>query len=232
MPVKFYSNAHVCFYNLFTLSNTMASRFKPFYELLDIELYRSWSFLYSIFYIIFGLSFNILILVKIQTSTLFLVIYLFFSILFFLLSGLMAKNVNKQFHVMNWYFFIVFFLTSVLAKGYMFTTQYKTGVFGLIEFLLIFLLSEATYVISLLFLTVRIQRISLRDNIGLKDDFFKNQRKDWNQNLSMLSNKEKISNILDQGSIVYTLFDYGFFNYALLWSCNIMEKIIDDLKEE
>ena len=32
---------------------------------------------------------------------------------------------------------------------------------------------------------------------------------------------------IDNGKIVVTLFDRGSFNLAVLWSCNIMEEIID-----
>ena len=71
------------------------------------------------------------------------------------------------------------------------------------------------------------QRFSLRRNIGLTDGFIDKQKEVWKKELANFPNSEKIINELDAGRHVARLFDEGSFSLAVLWACNVMEKIIN-----
>jgi hypothetical protein len=66
----------------------------------------------------------------------------------------------------------------------------------------------------------------------LEQDFFKKERKVWEEKLASVSNRERITSVLDDGQFIVTLFDRGSFNIAILWSCNLIEKIVDASAEE
>jgi len=54
----------------------------------------------------------------------------------------------------------------------------------------------------------------------------------WESDLSGFSHADKIIKHLDDGRFIPKLFDKGLFNLTVLWSCNMMEKIIDAVVHE
>jgi hypothetical protein len=58
------------------------------------------------------------------------------------------------------------------------------------------------------------------------------QKKVWEKKLADLPNLENILISIDSGRFVATLFDRGSFNLAVLWSCNLMEQIVDAVVAE
>jgi hypothetical protein len=75
------------------------------------------------------------------------------------------------------------------------------------------------------------QRVSLRRSMGLTVDFFKKQKKAWTERLANFPNSDNIVNCIDGAPAVTELFDHGSFGLALLWSCAVMEQILDAVAE-
>lgn len=93
------------------------------------------------------------------------------------------------------------------------------------------LISELAFAISLVMIVINGQRGSLRERIGLTDNFFENQKDKWSSEAKDFPNLEEISNNLDSGRFLATFFDNGYFNLSILWSCNIMEQVVDAIAE-
>jgi len=91
----------------------------------------------------------------------------------------------------------------------------------------VFSLSENAFVISIIMIVVSGQRASLRKSIGLNDDFFEKEKRTWENQLDGFPNLDRILENLDEGRLIASLFDKGFFNLVVLWSCNVMEEVVD-----
>jgi hypothetical protein len=85
--------------------------------------------------------------------------------------------------------------------------------------------------ISMIEIVIASQRVSLRENIRLTADFFEKRKKIWEIKLAKFPNEKKIVNEINNGKYVTDLFDRGSFSLAVLWSCNVMEKVIDAAAE-
>ncbi|MBX5328604.1 MAG: hypothetical protein QHH18_07500 [Candidatus Bathyarchaeota archaeon] len=66
----------------------------------------------------------------------------------------------------------------------------------------------------------------------MTDNFFIRQKEIWKNELKEFQNADKIIECLDDGRFIASLFDEGLFNLTILWSCNIMEKVIDAIVNE
>ena len=148
-------------------------------------------------------------------------------IMLILISGLGSKNFGREVHNIGYFRGFVFLLASVLASTLAFTLRLENTWYGLFQFTLIFAISNFALVIAIVEVTIWGQRVSLRNSIGLTDEFFGKQKKVWKRELDGCPNSEEIVSGLDGGRYIASLFDRGSFNLAVLWSCNVMEKIID-----
>jgi len=199
--------------------------------LLDKRLYGSWYILMGLGYLLMGLFLNILIFYKEDLYRAIIYSIIYFGA--FLITGLFSKNVGrKQFHFIGWEFSVLFFLISLFAKGFMILTTYGRVFPPFFELALIGIITEAGFLISLISIVVKSQRISLRNSLGLVNDIFNRNRKIWENKLTNFPNYTNILKEIEQIKIVIELFDWGFFNLVILWSCNTMEQIIEAVKKQ
>jgi hypothetical protein len=196
-----------------------------FKGMFDIRLYGRNFFIISVPWLILG--FLLLSAIPWQMDKKFLLIYIPTYIVLILVAGLLSKNFKKVFKTMNYYVSIIFLVASVLSFNALFTFHLENTLIGNIQFLLIFILSYIALVVAIIYITVLGQRVSLRMSIPFKDDFFDKQKKEWEFQIKNFPNFEEILSNLDGGLFITELFDEGLFNLVVLWSCNIIEEIID-----
>ncbi len=158
--------------------------------------------------------------------------FLLYAPLFFILvliSGLGSKNYALKREVPNIGHFrgLLLLIASYLAVATPFLMKFPNDLIGLFQFLLLFGVSTLALTVAFVDMTIFGQRVSLRSKIQLTDDFLDKQKKAWKKELEGFPNVEKIISTIDDGKFVAVLFDRGSFNLAILWSCNIMEEIID-----
>jgi len=156
-----------------------------------------------------------------------LLIYVTTFIALIALTALFAKNFKKSFHPMQWWLACLFFYASILSKAFAFVGSFESTIIGFLQRLLVLSISEITLFLSLIAIVALGQRISLRRNVGLTDNFFDKGRNKWESELEGFPNLSKILESLHDGRYTSQLFDAGYFNLAVLWSCNVMEKAID-----
>jgi uncharacterized membrane protein HdeD (DUF308 family) len=157
-----------------------------------------------------------------------LVAYILVFLVYFLISGLFSKNFEKrEFPVMPSWLSFLFLMVSILAFAFFLVARVENNVYGMFQSLLLFTLPILAFIISVPEITVLGQRFSLRMNIGLTNHFIDKHQEIWKKELKGFPNSENIVDALDAGRHVASLFDRGSFNLAVLWSCNVMEEIID-----
>jgi len=157
-----------------------------------------------------------------------LIIYVLVFFEYLLISGLFSKNFGKkEFRVMPYWIGYLFLIISTLAFTFFFVARVENTAYGVFQSLLLFILPTIALFISVPEITIPGQRFSLRMNIGLTDRFIDKQKGIWEKELEHFPNSENIIKALDAGRHVASLFDRGSFNLAILWSCNVMEEIID-----
>jgi len=149
-------------------------------------------------------------------------------------SGLAAKNSwgRRQYHPMEWWLALLMLFSSAFSLYFPFFFPFEGTLVGILGFIVVVVISEVAYVISLTMIVINGQRISLREKIGLGDDFFKKHKHIWKDKLTKFPNFDTISESLDEGSFVIKLFDSGYFNLAVLFSCNIMEKAVTSISND
>jgi hypothetical protein len=120
-------------------------------------------------------------------------------------SGLGSKNLGREVHNMGRFRGFLFLVASVLASTLPFTlAQPSDPLYGLYRFRLLFCISTVALTIAVVEVTVWGQRVSLRNNMQLTDDFFKKQKKVWEEKLASFPNSTNIIDSLDDGSYVST----------------------------
>ena len=191
----------------------------------DRRLYGRSFFVRSAPFVGFGLFIQSVVLFVLNRQMLWIYVPVYFGII--LLSALAAKNSGREFHAMDYWLGLLFLLASVLAETFAFTAQVENTLFGFFQKLLMLSISNLALVVSILNIAVSGQRVSLRESVGLTDDFFGKQNKIWKDKLAGLPNLDKICDGLVDARFVAGLFDRGSFNLTVLWSCIVMEKIID-----
>lgn len=154
-----------------------------------------------------------------------------FVFVLILVCALGAKNVSREFRPIGYYLGLLFLIASLLAETSAFLIRVENSLYGAFQILLVFSISIAAFVISTTHIAVWGQRVSLRESARLTDDFFKKKKEKWKNELAGFPNLNNILEGLDNGRFVADLFDSGSFNLVVLWSCNVMEKIIDAAAE-
>ena len=97
--------------------------------------------------------------------------------------------------------------------------------------LFVALVSDLAFAYSFVSIMVYGQRVSLRENIGLHERFFEQEKKRWKDELVGFPNLDKITKNVDGGRFVKDLFDRGLFNLAVLWSCSVVEETVDSIAD-
>jgi len=197
--------------------------------IIDRNLYGRSFFTKSFLYLVIG------VIVQYYTFYLltpqWLIIYIFFYIGLLLISGAFAKNVKREFHPMGWWLAYLMFLTSFISKAFAIIAPFENTILGFMERLLIVAISEPAFLISIITIAVFGQRISLRKNIGLDDNLFDKEKNRWKREAKGFPNLDEILAGLSGGRFIAGLFDKGLFNLTILWSCNVMEEVIDAIAD-
>jgi hypothetical protein len=146
-----------------------------------------------------------------------------------LVSGLGSKNFARTQEVPNMGHLrgFLFLIVSAFAVVFPFLMKFPNDMYGLFQFLSTVSISNVALTVAIVEVTVLGQRVSLRDNIRLNDGFFKKQKMIWEKDLEGFPNSERIIEKIDDGRFIPGFFDRGSFNLVVLWSCNVMEEIID-----
>lgn len=207
--------------------------------IIDKRLYGKAFFFISVPMLMLGVILHLIIFWI--TNTLVIVVYVPLMILFVLLSGLFSKNAEikiknyslKEYYSIGYSLSLIFMLTSVFAYSTQSTFFYlNDSIIGFVKLLLIMAIIDSALLISMFQITMLGQRISFRNSINLTDNFFKKQKKEWENKLEGFSNLDKILESLENENFIARLFDKGSFNLVVLWSCNTMEQIIDSAINE
>ncbi len=174
-----------------------------------------------------GLAVEITIDYALNRLILLLYVPMFFALV--LVSGLGSKNFARTQEVPNMGHLrgSLFLITSTLAIAFPFLAKFPNDMYGLFQFLLTFSVPTVALTLAIVEVTVLGQRISLRDNVHLDDGFFKKRKRIWEKELEGFPNSAKIIEKIDDGRFIPVFFDRGSFNLVVLWSCNVMEEIID-----
>lgn len=194
---------------------------KIFDVIIDRRLYKLGFFRTSFVYLAIGLMVQSLLYYRQNFP---LVIHVTSYVFLVAVSGFFSKNTVKRFETINFWLAVLMFYTSVFSAFFSFVAPFEDTVNGLTFRFVIFTISEIVFTISILMLTVIGQRTSLRESIGVNKTFF---LKDELRKRIKAIDTDEIVEILYTGRFVIDFFDKGFFNLAILWSCNVMEKTVD-----
>jgi hypothetical protein len=149
--------------------------------LIDKRLYLHSFFFHAFPFIIIGLSVEVLICIALNPSM--LLIYLLVFGIIILVSGLGAKNYFAEVYAMGRFEGFLFLLSSMLASSTPFVLLKPTNSLNyLFLYLLIFTISTSALILSIIEITIRGQRVSLRQNINITKDFFDKQKKSGKNN--------------------------------------------------
>lgn len=196
----------------------------------DRRLY-GWSFFSkSLPYLFFGLVIQYFIFYLLTPQ--WLIVYVTFYAVLILVSGAFAKNLKREFHLMSWWFAYLLFLTSALSKAFALVAPFENTISGLMQRLLIVAISEPAFLASVITIAVFGQRKSLRKSIGLDENFFDEEKKRWKKEIDGFPELDKMLADLNGARFVAGLFDKGLFNLTILWSCNVVEEVVDVLSKQ
>lgn len=207
------------------------SAWKLIYQAIADRRLYNWQFFWQTGpALILGLYVQFIIYRALNLSMFF--IYLPIFIMLIVISGLGSKNVGFEFHSMGYSRGFIFLLAGVLASTFPFIIRPENDIFGFFKFLLTFSISNIALTIAIIEITVWGQRVSLRSSLQLTDDFFKNQKKEWERKIEDFPYSKKILSSFEDSKFVTVLFDRGSFDLTVLWLCSVMEKIVDIITEE
>lgn len=175
-----------------------------------------------------GLAFFLQALIFFEINQLMLYIYVFFFALLVLVSALGSKNFRREVNNIGRIGCFLFILASALGSLAPFTVHLPSDpLVALLQFALLFGAWFGAFMMAIFETTIFGQRLSLRGNLKLTDEFFKKQSKVWKEKLLGFPNSEEIIRSIDGSRALVTLFDKGSFGLVVLWSCNVMEQTID-----
>ncbi len=197
--------------------------------ILDRRLYGRTFYLNCLPFLAFGVFFQSVIIFVLNRQM--LALYLPTAIGAVLFSALGAKNTGREFYCIGYHLGLLFLFASVLAETLTFLLQVENSLFGAFQILVVFCLSTIAFAISSVHIAVWGQRVSLRVSAGLTDDFFRKKREKWENELNEFPNAKSILDSMDGGRFIADLFDRGSFNLMVLWSCNVMEEIVDAITD-
>lgn len=208
--------------------------------ILDTGLYRKGFVYNSLLYVIIGVvaQFFANFLLNVELVIFYIPLYLavILIIALFTKKKFTEKKGNKKavFNEIQTIPFLAYllFLTSLLLKAFIrfvpFPDVYPFFP-SLAQFVLVLAIAETAFLSSLVLIVMRGQRASIRIRLGLDKNFFDKEKKRWKIKLDRFPRNEKIVKKLDEGKFLLTLFDDGNFNLTILWSCSIMEKVLDEI---
>ena len=198
----------------------------------DKSLYGRGFFRKSFLYLVFGLV--VQFFMHFLFSPHLLIIYLPAYVSVILITAGFTKNIKREIHPMPpWLAYLLLF-TSALSKAFAFVAPFPDVYFFFPPFLQrlsVLMISETALFASLVTIVILGQRSSIRDSVGLDDRFFDKEKDRWKDEVEDFPNLDKILEGLDGGRFIADLFDKGFFNLTILWSCNIMEEVIDAITD-
>ena len=203
-----------------------------FDAIIDKNLYGRGFLYHSVYYLAFGLFVQSLIHFLLNPQL--LIIYVPSYVVLILVTATFTKNLTREVHPMaSWLAYLLLF-TSALSKTFAYVVQFP-NVYPFFspdaQRLSVLFISEGAILASLITIVVIGQRISLRNSVGLTDKFFDKEKDRWRNEVEDFPNFDKILESLDGGRFVAGIFDKGFFNLTILWSCNVMEEVIDAIAE-
>jgi hypothetical protein len=208
------------------------SRLKTMVDAIrDKNLYGRGFLYHSVYYLAFGLFVQCLIHFLLNPQLLIIYVPLYIGLI--LITAIFTKNL-LEFHPMPPILAYLFLSTSALSKAFAYVAPFP-NVYPFFppdaqRFAVIFV-SEGALLASLVTIVVLGQRISLRNSVGLTDKFFDKEKDRWKSEVNEFPNFDMILESLNDGRFVPGLFDEGFFNLTILWSCNVMEKVVDTIIE-
>ena len=163
-----------------------------------------------------------------------LIIYVPFYVGMILVTAVFTKNIKREIHPMpSWLAYLLLY-TSAFSKAFAFAGTFPDMYFffpPFIQRLSVLLISETALLASLITIVVLGQRSSIRNSVGLDNKFFDKEKDRWKDEVKDFPNFDKILESLDGGRFVADLFDKGLFNLTILWSCNVMEEVIDAITD-
>jgi hypothetical protein len=140
-------------------------------------------------------------------------------------SGLPAQK--AMFHPMGDLFSVVFLYTSIFS---LFAARLLSSY--LLAFTMALFLGVIGLVLSLLSVCVRSQRRSKLLSLKIDEGFFNEMEKSWSEKLKNHPEAcEKIASDIRLSKDVLKFFEDGMFSLAVLWSCNTVEKVVDEITD-
>lgn len=201
-----------------------------FSAIFDKRLYGSSFVLNVVPFLAIGLTLQVLIYLVL--NRLMLIVYLPLFVTLILISALASKNFGREVNNMGYTRGFLFFIVAVLASVTPFTIKAPANPMqASFQFILLSGVSTTALIIAIVEITVCGQRVSLRNNMQLTEDFFKKQKQVWKQLLVDFPNSENIIQSIDGFKAIPMLFDKGSFSLAVLWSCNVMEQTTDAIAD-
>lgn len=134
----------------------------------------------------------------------------------------------KAFHPMGYVSAIILLFVSIISTYFPFVFHIEDVLLSLIIYWSIFGFAQIGFHLALLNMVVVRQRKSILQNIQLTENFFKKASENWKNELSSFTNLEKMVQTLEEGEYISNLFEQGYFDLVVLWSCNVIGNIIDD----
>jgi hypothetical protein len=198
--------------------------------IFDRRLYGLRFLLFTVPFLVVG--FGVQFLIEYQLNKPMLLIYFPAVVVLVLITGLGTKNFKREISNMGSFRSFLFLLASFLAALTPFLLTTSNDIFSQFKFLLVFVISNIALLIAIVEITINGQRESLRSSLHLTEDYVKNRIKEWKKQLQQDPNFEKIIQNVEEAKFVPNLFDRGSFNLAILWSCGIMEKIVEIVAED
>jgi hypothetical protein len=202
-----------------------------FSAIFDKRLYGLSSFVFtSVPFLAIGLTLQVLIYLAL--NRLMLIVYLPLFAMLILMSALGSKNFGREVNNMGYTRGFLFFIAAVLASLTPFILKAPANpIQASFQFILLSGVSVLALIMAVVEITVCGQRVSLRNNMQLTEDFFKKQKQVWKQLLVDFPNSESIIKSIDEFQAIPVLFDKGSFSLAVLWSCNVIEQTTDAIAE-
>jgi len=212
----------------------MNQKLKTFTKVVgDKRLYEAGFFYVSFIPLVTGLITQFI--TQILPSRQSLVSFIPYVIAYFLIiavSAIPAKNVSPakkpfEFHPIGFKSTLALLFSSAISIYFTFVFNPENKPIGLIVNLVIFAFAQIAFAFSILNIAVIGQRVSLRNSVELRDDFFSKREERWKKELAGFPNLDSLVENLDQGKYIARLFEHGSFDLAILWACNIMGNIVN-----
>lgn len=192
---------------------------------IALEFYRSESSVVVLFY----LAASVLLYYFLTSMDIVATLLLLFCMIFLMfLSGLSAQS--AKFHPMGNLPSVLFLCSSwcslLLARILIGVSQY------LLQGIIVFSLGIIGLFMSFVSICVQSQRQSKLLSMRFDKGFLDEMEKNWRERLKgHPAECEKIASDIRMAKHVLKFFEDGLFNIAVLWSCNIVEEIVDVLTE-